>query len=143
MGKMIITILLLILVPLTVWLLYRELTFIRDCTVVSGTVVGLRSKPGSKGGTVYAPDIALTLPDGETMTYEHATYSKPASFAVGELVPMGCIGTQVRILHFMNRFGLALVFGSMCLVLLLYVGGRFAFERHVATRITQQLQLER
>lgn len=141
MFNLIVGIILALLLPLTAYLLYREVTFVRECEIVSGTVTAMRTSQSSKGSS-YAPDITMTLPNGEVMVYAHKVYSRPASFTVGERVPMGYRDGTVRIMHFTNRFGLSLILGMVCVSGLIYLGGRSLFDAHVAQRIRQQLEIE-
>jgi hypothetical protein len=141
MFNLIVGIILAILLPLTAYLLHREVTFFQRCEIVAGKVTNLKSRT-SKGSLSYAPDIALTLPNGHQTVYSHDVYSKPAAFSVGDLVPMGCVDSDVRIMRFANRFGLSLTLGTICFGILLFLVGRSVFDANIQQRISHQLQLE-
>jgi hypothetical protein len=143
MEKLIITTILLVVVPLMSYLIYQEMVFIKNCQIIAGKVTYLKTSRGNKGGVTYAPDITVTLPNGQQEIYSHETYSKPSSFDMGQMVPMGYYNGKLKIMYFMNRLGLSLILFLICLSLVIYIVGRITFEKFVADKITVQLNIEK
>jgi hypothetical protein len=126
----IISTILVILFPISAYFIYQELHFVRNCEIMFGKVTNIRSNAESKRAT-YAPDITVTLINGSIKVYRHSIYSKPSSYSLGQEVPMGWLDGKLKIMYFMNRFGLPLILFSICLGLSIYLIARVSFDAFV------------
>ena len=142
MEKLIFITIFTILVPLVSFLAYREIKFFREAIILSGKVINLKTSHDSDG-VMYAPDIEVNMPDGTILNYSHETYSKPASFSVGEIVPMGYDGNRLAILLFWNRCGLVFVFTTILIVMIFYVMAKTVYEKAIVNAIAAQSIVEK
>ena len=142
MEKLIFSTIFVILVPLVSFLAYREIKFFREAVILSGKVINLKSSHDNDG-MMYAPDIDVNMPDGTILHYSHETYSKPASFSVGEIVPMGYDGNRLAIMLFWNRCGLVFVFSTILMIMVFYVIAKIAYEKAIINAIAAQSIVEK
>ena len=76
--------LVLIAVGAVVWARTRR--FVAESFRVTGTVVGLSARRGSKGGTTYSPVVEFATREGAVRQFTDPVSSRPAGYSVGERV---------------------------------------------------------
>ena len=76
--------LLLLVIGVVVWVRTRR--FVAESFRVSGTVVGLEARRGSKGGTTYSPVVEFATREGAMRRFTDPVSSRPAGYSVGERV---------------------------------------------------------
>jgi hypothetical protein len=82
---------------------------IRRGEIVQGSVTELVSRPGSKGGTLYAPKIRFTTTDQRVIDFQSGMATSEPGVAVGDLVPISYNRTnpnKALILRFGYRFAI-------------------------------------
>lgn len=109
--------LLVIGIAIVVWMRTRE--FISKAQETKGVVIRMLSKPGSKGGIIYAPVYQFRTMDGRTIEVEESTYSKPPQFQEGQSVyilydPQN--PEEARVKNWMNLYFLPLVLAGMGMI---------------------------
>jgi Protein of unknown function (DUF3592) len=76
--------LVLLSVGAVVWVRTRR--FVAESFRVSGTVVGLASRRGHKGGTTYSPVVEYATREGAVRQFTDPISSRPAGYSVGDRV---------------------------------------------------------
>ena len=64
----------------------HKVNFIQSAERASGVVTALIPERGSKGSTIYAPQIKYTTKDGQVTTFDSSIASNPPSYDVGDSV---------------------------------------------------------
>ena len=76
--------LVLLAIGVVVWLRTRR--FVSESFRVSGTVVGLAARRGTKGGTTYSPVVEFATREGAIRQFTDPVSSRPAGYSVGQRV---------------------------------------------------------
>ena len=74
----------LLAVGVVVW--FKTRRFVAESFRVTGTVVGLTERRGSKGGTTYSPVVEFATREGTVRQFTDPVSSRPAGYSVGQQV---------------------------------------------------------
>ena len=109
------------------WLCAAQLT--------DGKVVEMVQTRGSKGKRSYAPRVEFIARDGASHSFTSNHSSNPPDYSVGDKVTVAYDAKSGgRIVAFGERFGVALIVGSVGLAILMVVTG-LTLGRHYVPRI--------
>jgi hypothetical protein len=97
----------------------REHLWLRQAGIGQGVVIELIPSRSSKGSTTYAPKVRFQTAHGLSQEFTRGYFSSPPEFKVGETVQVAYDpqSYEGRILTFGQRFGIAVIVGTVGLAI--------------------------